>query len=279
MAIKGKKKPKARSGRVVTAGPRPAYVAPKVPLFQKTGAKFTLALIAEAIIFSLLVGFGEQSQTDHQRERVEEFTSLIETNLAGAGEVIQPLPGGAQVLPQLPARLAELGSEQPPEEEVVLAETEAWASAVTDAADGVAGVEVPAKGMDEDQYTALIEVQSEMDRALRLFAGLATDLGVAVQVDGDARTELIANIQAQHALVARAFDAAYGKLLQVRRLLDLDIGSAAATGGFPTGVAPQEGIPGFEPPVFEEGVPVEESDGNGGGKGGAGEGGGGGGNG
>ena len=279
MAIKGKKKPKARSPRAVTPGPRRAvYVQPKVPLFQRTGAKFVVALIAEAIVFSLLVGFGEQSRTDHQKERVQELTSLIETNLAKAGEAIQPIGAGAQILPQLTTTLTDLQGEQPPEEEVVIAQADAWISALTDAADGVAGLEVPVEGMDPDQRLALTEARTDMERGLRLYAGLAADVKVAVQIEGKARDELITTIQEQVIFVQGTFDAGYGKLQRVRERLGLPTTSATGT-GFPTGVTPEQGIPGFEPPVLEEGTPIEEIDegdaGNGGGGGNKGGGGGG----
>jgi hypothetical protein len=267
MAIKGKRKPKARSGRVVTAGPRPAYVPPKVPLFQRTGARFLVALIAEALIFALLVGFGEQSRADRQEARIGEFTSLVEVSLGGAGELIQPLPGGAQVLPQLQAALSELEAEEPPQEEVVIAQAEAWASALTRAADGVAAVLVPEEDLDATQRLGLTEARNLMHRALRIFAGLADELRVAVQIEGDPRTELIAAIQEQLPVAAETFNAGFGRLQDIRAQAGLPTTAGIPGGGFPGGGFPQEGVPGFEPPILEEEVPADEG---GGGKGGGG---------
>src|SRR5688572_8056397 len=102
MAIKGKSKPKSRRGRVVTPGPRPAYVAPKVPLFQRTGTKFLVVLLAELAFFALLVGFGEQSKNDRHKEAVEEFGTLIDSALARGGSAIQPITGASLILPELP---------------------------------------------------------------------------------------------------------------------------------------------------------------------------------
>lgn len=271
MAIKGKRKPKARSGRVVTAGPRPAYVPPRVPPFQRTGTKFLVALIAEALIFALLVGFGEQSRSDREKARIGEFTSLIEVSLGGAGEVIQPLPGGAQVLPQLPATLSALEGEEPPEEEAVIAQAEEWASALIRAADGVSAVQVPEENLDPTQSLGLAEARNLMQRGLRISAGLADELRVAVQIEGEPREELIATIQAQLPVATEIFSAGYGRLQEVRAQAGLPTTATVPGGGFPGGGLPPEGLPGFEPPIPEEQVPVVEGGGGkGGGKGGGG---------
>jgi hypothetical protein len=272
MAIKGKKKPKARSGRVVTAGPRPAYVPPKVPLMQRTGAKFLVALVAEALIFALLVGFGEQSRADRQKAGIGEFTTLIEASLGRAGEAIHPLPGGAQVLPQLQTTLSQLEAEEPPEEEVIIAQADAWASSLNRVADGVATVQVPQDDLDASQRLGLTEARNLMQRGLRIYAGLADQLRVAVQIEDDPRTELIAAILAQLPVVAETFSAGYGRLQDVRARAGLATTASVPGGGFPGGGLPQEGVPGFEPPILEEEIPVDEGGGQGGGGGGGGNG-------
>ena len=280
MAIKGKKKPKARSGRVVTPGPRPAYVAPKVPLFQRTGAKFALVLAIEAIIFSLLIGFGEQSEADRERERIGEFSTLIQASLGRAGEIIQPFPGGAQVLPQLTARLSELGGETPPDEETVLTESTGWASALGRAADGVASIQVPEEGLEPSQRLALSESRNLMQRGLLMFAALADQLGVAVQIEGLPQEELITTMQEQTAVASETFNAGYGKLQDVGVRAGLSISPTVPPGGgFPAGGIPGA-PPGFDPTMpLDTEVVVPPAEGDGGGQGGNAGGGGGGGNG
>lgn len=279
MAIKGKRKPKARSGRVVTAGPRPAYVAPKVPPLQRTGAKFLVALIFEAAIFSLLVGFGEQSQADRQREGIGEFTALLEASLGQAGDAIQPFPGGAQVLPQLPSRLGQLQAGELGDE-IAIPEAEAWASSLNRAADGVSAVQVPEEHLDPAQRLALTEARSLMARSLRMFVGLADEFRVAVQIEGEPQADLIATIQQQLGVALETFNAGYGKLEEVRLQAGLSTSAGLPAGGLPAG-----GIPGA-PPGFDPSIPggttqVIPADpggegGAGGGKKGGGKGGGGG---
>jgi hypothetical protein len=281
MAIKGKKKPKARSGRVVTAGPRPAYVPPKVPVMQRTGAKFLVALIAETLIFALLVGFGEQSRADRQQARIGEFTSLVDAALSSGGEAIQPLPGGAQVLPGLPSRLSQLEGGEPLGEEVVIPEAEAWVSALTRAADGVGGVEVPGEDLDPTQRLALTEARSLMERGLRMFVGLADELQVAIQIKGGPQTDLVATMQQQLGVANETFNAGYGKLQEVRRVAGLPTSASVPGGGFPPPLPPgfDPTMPGFDPTMPGGVTEIPVDPGAEGGDGGQGGGGGGGGNG
>ena len=292
MAIKGKGKSKARSGRVVTAGPRPAYVPPKVPPFQRIGAKFAFALFIELIVFALLVGFGEQSEGDRERAAVSEFTSLVDSALFQGPEV-QALPGGATVLPELGTRLAELTAEEPPPAEEVVEQAEGWTDSLLAVGDDLAAIEVPGEELEPDQLLALTDARSSMERGLALYAGVARQVGIAAELEGELQQDLIDTIQSQLQVAASTFDAGYGKLQQVRQ--DLGLGATTAVppsgippqGGLPPGIPPEGLPPGVPPeglpPGFEEQleeVPVEEAPAdNGGGGGGGGQGGGGGGNG
>jgi hypothetical protein len=276
MAIKGKKKPKARSGRVVTAGPRPAYVPPKVPLFQRTGTKFLVALIAEALIFALLVGFGEQSRADRQRAQIGEFTTLVEASLSGAGELIQPLPTGAQVLPELPTRLGDLqaGGADP---EMLMEEAESWADAMDGAATNILEVQVEYEVLDTDQRLALAAARDLLERGLQMFSGLAEQLAVAAQIEGEPQEDLIASMQDQLTVAGATFQAGYGQLQEVRRKAGLPTVANVPGGGFPQMPG---GIPGA-PPGLDLPIPGEDTQvvpapppgGGGGGQGGGGGGG------
>jgi hypothetical protein len=277
MAIKGKGKSKARSGRVVTAGPRPAYVPPKVPLFQRTGAKFTFALVVELAIFSLLVGFGEQSEGDRERSAVGEFTSLVDTALF-QGPAVQPLPSGAAVLPELGATLSTLTSADAPPAEDMVEQAQGWADAILAVGDDLSAVEVPAEDLEPDQILSLTEARTFMERGLAMYAGVAQEVGVAAEIDGEPQKRLIATIQSQLQVAGSTFDAGYGKMQQVRQELGLGTTASVPGGGFPPeGGIPPEGLPpGFEEQLEE--IPAEEAPADNGG-GGGGNGGGGGGNG
>jgi hypothetical protein len=282
MAIKGKGKSKARSGRVVTAGPRPAYVPPKVPWTQRTGAKFTFALFIELLVFALLVGFGEQSEGEREKLAVGEFTSLVDTSLF-QGPAVQPLPAGALVLPEMATTLTSLTGEDPPPAEDVVEQAEGWSEAVLAVGDDLSGVEVPRENLEPEQVLALTEARSSMERGLAMYAGLAQQVAVAAEIEGEPQERLIATIQSQLQVAASLFDAGYGKMQELRRVLGLQTTATVPGGGFPPqGGIPGEGFPaeglpeGFEEQLEE--VPVDEApaDNGGGGGGGGGEGGGGG---
>lgn len=286
MAIKGKRKPKARSPRVVTAGPRPAYVPPKVPPFQRTGTKFLVALLFEAVIFSLLVGFGEQSADDKRRLMVTEFSSLVDASLSRAGTAIQPLQTSALVLPELGPRIAELQGEDPPAAEDVITEADTWASSLARAADGLVAVQVPDGNWEVGQRNLLFDARNLMDRGLRIFITLTEELKAVVQIEGEPQAQLITTIQNQIPIATGIFDSGYSRLQEMRRRVGLPTTSTSISSGGIPGIAPEPAFPPGEAPPLEVPVeapveaPADEGGGNGGGNGGGGgDGGGGGGNG
>ncbi len=276
MAIKGKRKGKARTARVVTPGPRPAYVPPRVPPLRRPGGRFLVALIIEGILFALLVGFAEESQTERQRDAVGEFTALIEAELSSQGEAIQALPSSALVLPQLQTRLTELTSEQPPEADAVVEEAEGWAESMRSVATGVTALEVPGEELEPQQSVALTDAKSLIERGLVIYAGLADQVAVAATLEGAAQSDLVATIQEQQQVAASVFNAGYGKLQQVRQELELPTVADVPGGGFP----PE---PGLQPPIDTSEIPaeidpgelpveIEPGGGGGGGQGGGGNG-------
>jgi hypothetical protein len=276
MAIKGKRKPKSRAGRVVTPGPRPAYVPPKVPLFQRTGAKFLFVLVIELAFFALLVGFGEQSAADREKSAVKEFGVLVDSALAQAGGEIQPITGASVVLPQFQTTLNGLLGEEPLSPEDAKAQADAWAESLTTAADALSEVDVPDEGLEPVQVVALTEARTEMDRGLRMYVRLTDQFEVASKVEGITQQELITSINALLASAADNFDAGYGKLQDIRNRLGIPLASAQPPmTGLPSGI-PGGGVPPIEIPAEE---PVDDGGGGGGGGGGNGGGGNGGGNG
>jgi len=269
MAIKGKK-PKARSGRVVTAGPRPAYVPPKVPLMQRTGAKFLVALVAETIFFALLVGFGEQSKADRERAAIVEFTTLIDASLARAGEAVQLRAAEAVVLPELLSLVGGLAAGDPPSPDAT-ERAETWSDSLTKAADGVLSASADFEQLDLDQRRVLGEARDQIDHGLRIFAGLAEQLVVAASIEGQPREDLAAAIQDQILPASQTFEMGYRKLQDLR----LEMGLQPAIPPAPPGL-PGELPPGFDPTMPGGGtqvVPAEPPGGQGGGQGGGGEGG------
>ncbi|MDQ4004688.1 MAG: hypothetical protein M3135_00075, partial [Actinomycetota bacterium] len=155
MAIKGKRKGKARSGRTVTAGPRPVYVPPKTPLFQRTGTKVVLILFLEALVFAILIGFDVQSDRERQQDAVNEFTQLVEAAMFQEGAV-QALPAGALVLPELGQTIPTLGTKDANPDEI-LEKTEQWSTLAGSAGERLGQVQVPSEDLEGEQSAALAE--------------------------------------------------------------------------------------------------------------------------
>ena len=208
MAIKGKRRPKSRSGRVVSAAPRQFLVPPKTPLFQRTGARVILVILVEALVFGAVVLAGIRSEDQAYRDKISRFTSLVHAALYGSGAA-QQLPTGPLVLPELGQTLSQLQAGEEIKESDVEANATSWGSVAGRAATTIEGIEA--------QELALIEAQNMMAQGLRVYSGVAGSLGVAIQLEGDQRTALLEAMNTEYQAAAGTFDAGYGKLLEESR--------------------------------------------------------------
>jgi hypothetical protein len=261
MAIKGKRKSKARSGRTVTAGPRPVYVRPKTPVFQRTGTKVLLVVLAEAAVFLTLVGFDVQSDREHAQDAIGEFSQLVDAAMFQGG-VVQPLPAGALVLPEMGQTISTLGTEEADPEQIT-EQAAGWSEAATAAAERVGAIEVPEEGLEPEQRLALIEARGSMERGLLAYSTLADAVGITVRAEGTTQQDLIPTVQEQFILAGTIFDTGYSKLQEERRKVGLPTGTAPPGGLVPGGSVPGlpggiPGLPGGEIPGLPGGeLPVE----------------------
>ncbi len=248
MAIKGKRKGKARSGRTVTAGPRPAYVPPRTPLSRRTGTKVVVVVLLEALLFAILIGFDAQSDGERERAAINEVTQLVEAALFQEG-VAQPLPAGALVLPELGQAISTLGTEEAKPKQIA-EQAEAWSAGATAAAEDVGAVRVPEEGLDPKQRVALIEARDGMQRGLLAYATLADLVRIAARGPDRLRQDLVAAVQEEFLLAGETFDTGYSKLQEVRRQADLPTGTTPPgpiPGGAPGGIPGLPGFPGGGP--------------------------------
>jgi hypothetical protein len=246
MAIKGKRRGRARSGRTVATPPRPFMVPTKVPLLRRTGAKVVLILIAEAIVFSLLIAADVASDAGRRQERLEEFSTLLNAQLFQGG-VAQQTPGGALVLPQMGQAIAQLQSGEA-DEETVARDAEEWARLAARASEGVATLRT--------DIAALVGARSLMEQGLLLYAGLADQVGIAVGLDKEAQAELSTVITEQLQVAARVFDTGYGRFQQERLRAGLPL-SAPTAPTIPGQIPGAPGVPGEIPGApGAPGIPV-----------------------
>ncbi len=227
MAIKGKRKPRGRTGRAIAAAPRPYLVQPPTPWFQRTSAKFVLVLLVEAVLFLFLAAADAESEAGRRREEIAEFTSLVEARLFGGGVASQSF-GAPVVLPELGQALTQLQTGQEVNGEEVLGKAEGWAGSAATAADGIAAIETDS--------LPLKEARNQMEHGLLLFAEVADEIRVAVRLEeGKVRDDLLSSIGQQSVVAAEVFDSGYGKLQEERRKAGLPVESLlpAAPGQFP----------------------------------------------
>ncbi len=222
MAIKGKRRGRSRSGRAVATAPRPYLVPAKRPLFRRTGTKVALVLLAEALIFTLLVVADAQSDADRRRQEISEFTSLVEAQLYQSGAA-QKSFAGPLVLPQMGEAVAQIREGKFKEDEV-LQNAESWADVAGRAGEQIGGIETGLAGLKE--------ARSLMEQGLLLYAELADEVGVAVQIEGEQQTQLVATIGDQMGVAGVIFDTGYGALQEERRKAGLPTQSSFP-GGLP----------------------------------------------
>jgi hypothetical protein len=222
VAIKGKRRTRSRSGRTVATAPRPYLVAPKTPLMRRTGTKFVLVLLGWTLLFGALAMIDAQGDADRRREEISEFTSLVEAQLYQGGAAQQSF-AGPLILPQLGEGLSQLQSGEGDVSELAK-NTEAWSDAAERAGDGIGEIDTDLAGLKE--------ARNLMEQGLDLYAALAQQVGLVVELEGPSRRPLLETIGQQLVTAATVFDSGYGALQEERRLAGLPT-SSSLPGGLP----------------------------------------------
>jgi hypothetical protein len=234
LAIKGKRKSKARSGRTVGAAPRPFLVRPKTPLLRRTGTIVVLVLLAEALVFTMLVVADARSEADARREQVREFGSLAEAQLYQGGAA-QPSFGSPLVLPELGQALSTLQSGEAPQKELdaISEGAQNWGELSREAATEVGELEAGSRALEESRDL--------MRDGLRLYGEIADQVQLSIELEGESQRRLLDSLSEQLLLAAEVFDKGYAKLQLERHAVGLETTSIPAGGGFPGGFP---GLPG-----------------------------------
>lgn len=234
MAIKGKRKSKARSGRAVAVAPRPFLIPPKTPLMRRTGTIVVLVLLAEALVFTMLAVADARSEADARREQVREFGSLAEAQLYQGGAA-QPSFGSPLVLPEMGQALGTLqGGEAPQKELDQISESAgSWGEISRGAANEIGELEAGSRALEESRDL--------MRDGLRLYGEIADQLRLASQLEGESQRQLLTSLGEQLLLAADIFDRGYAKLQFERQDVGLETSSVPPGGGFPGGFP---GLPG-----------------------------------
>lgn len=238
------------------AAPRPQFVVPRKPVFQRTGVRVFLILIVLAgLITGIVVGLNVRDTNRKQeaaRQDVREFQIRVEAALT-AKAVGQTQATSVLILPELGQTISELQAGQIKQGK--LKETRekltAWNTNAKEAADKVAVLDTGASEYSKD----LSETRSLIQQSLLIYAGLAQSVGIALDLEGEPRETLIQNILEQYPTGATVFDSAWRQLQAIRTELEIPVAvqpPGLQPGGLPGGVP---GVPGGVPGV-PGGVPA-----------------------
>ena len=281
MAIKGKGRTK-QGRRTVTRGPRPGYVEPPKPLFQRTWVRVTaiafLVVAVVAIVLSLVLIKQSNDRKDkaadlaHEKQgRVQRYAGPVIQYLQG---VAQPLGGGTQVtaFPNLPQNLADLQSGKlTPEDAITEAKNQANNARV--AAKNIGALDAANIVSGFPDLLDLIDSQTELKNSLLAYQQIYRQMRAAAETsDQDQRAEFLGSAGALVPVAAELFGDGYQKLVNAQIDVNLPPNVFPPPPPSPTPSAPPSPEPSASAPASPEpsaSAPPEpsKSAGSGGGKG------------
>lgn len=237
MAIKGKRR--SRGGRTsVGAAPRPQYVVPKKPVFQRTGVRiFLILFVLAGIITGIVVGINVRNanrKRDEARQDVKEFQVRVEAALTAKG-IGQTGSTSPLILPELGQTLSELQGGQIKKGQVKekQGQLQTWNADAKEAADKIALLDIGSSEYAEDLTTS----RNLIRQSLIMYAGLAQSMSIAIDLEGKPRESLVQNIVEQYSTAATVFDTGWRTLQGIRS--DLGISEPIVPPGLQ-----QPGVPG-----------------------------------
>jgi hypothetical protein len=237
MAIKGKRR--SRGGRTsIGAAPRPQFVVPRKPVFQRTGVRvFLILLLLAGIVTGVVVGINVRNSNrkrDQARGDVREFQVRVEAALS-AEAIGQTQGTGPLILPELGQTISELQGGQIPKGQVkqTKEQLETWNTNAKEAAEKIALLDVGTSEYVEE----LNDSKNLIRQSLIMYAGLARELAIALDLEGKSREDLVQNIVDQYPSAATVFDTGWRTLQTLRS----DLGIAEPI--VPPGLQ-QPGVPG-----------------------------------
>jgi len=244
MAIKGKGR--ARSGqRTVTRAPRPGYVEPPKPFYQRRWVRWTaLGIVVVGVIAIVLSLWFIHLSNNHKKAvaaeahdkqaAVQAYTLRLNAYLQ---DVAQPLGGGTQVaaFQDLPTKLADLKSGS-----LSAADATDYAKQVVGGASATARLvekmDVP-KLVDTERFPDLLDLQDSQSliaRAFRVYAQAGQALLNAASATGDQQAEFIKQGQALATIAAGMFSDGYQKAVNQQIATGAPVNPFPAPGPSPT---------------------------------------------
>jgi hypothetical protein len=224
---------------------------PRKPVFQRTGVRVFLILIVLAgLITGIVIGINVRNSNrklDEARQDVKEFQVRVEAALT-AKAIGQTQSTSVLILPELGQTISELQAGQIKKGKVKETRDKlvTWNTDAKAAAEKVSLLDAGASEYSKD----LFEVRTLVQQSLNMYAGLAGSVGVALDLEGKPRENLLQSILEQYPTAATVFDTGWRRLQTIRTELGIPLVAQPAglttPGGVPGGVP---GVPGGVPGV------------------------------
>jgi hypothetical protein len=186
-----------------------------------------MVVLAEAVVFLVVVLAGAQTESEDRRDQISEFTSLVQAQLFQSGAAQESFAGPV-VLPEMGQAISQLSAPGNEGTDQIVENAEGWADVATQAGRNIGALEAEGVG--------LREARNLMEQGLLLYAELADEVRVAAVLEGRPREELTGTIGEQLNLAATIFDTGWGKLQEESRKAGLETQSGLPGGGLPGGV-------------------------------------------
>ena len=223
MAIKGRSKPRSR--KVVTPGPRPAYVPVKKPLLARRGVRIAiLAVVAVGAAAGIWYGIAKERSEERARELQQRkrtaavsFQGKVEAAVVGVGQSAPPT--GFSAFPALMAIVEGLGTgDVRPDAAAEDAESiQKTAKDAWQALDEIDLTQIVAdKGFDTSLVNYFFNAREKMADALKLYERAAIMVRQAADATGTERADLLDSAGGIMDVAASLFNGGYSDYVQVQ---------------------------------------------------------------
>jgi len=223
MAIKGRSKPRSR--KVVTPGPRPAYVSVKKPLLARRGVQIAiLAVVAVGAAAGIWYGIAKERTEDRARQLQQRkrttavtFQGRVEAAIVGVGQPAPP--SGFTAFPALTADVEGLatGDVRPGEAAEDARGFQVTAKDAWQALDEIDLAEMLAdKGFDRFLVNHFFNAREKMVEALKLYQRAAIMVGQAAEATGTERADLLDSAGGIMDVAASLFNSGYNEYIQIQ---------------------------------------------------------------
>ncbi len=214
MAIKGKGKSRRRT---VTGGPKPVYVEPPKPLYQRRWLQVT---VASVLLVGLAIGLTTALSIKASNDRRKTEQNIVLGFAATVTQAITPVSQAFQdsyvPFPDLSQAVSQLQSGNTVQASQLVTTAKSNGKLASDAYNAINQFPVGNQISGHPDLLDLIDAQSFLAQSLQLFQQVAQIVQDAAQDTGDARTQLVTQAQGLMKVGATLFQDGIQKINNLR---------------------------------------------------------------